>query len=87
MYFLDTAQMVNLYRDPVGDKIFNGTGSIATKQSTHIKSSEYQSTAMDLSELMDAEKIKLLNSRVKALEAKVDEKNKRINELEAVMKA
>ena len=78
--------MVYLYRDPTGDKIFSN-GSSATKQSTHIKSSEYQSTAMDLSELMDAEKIKLLNSRVKALETKVDEKNKRITELETVIKA
>ena len=78
--------MVNLYRDPVGEKIFNGSN--ATKQSNHVKSAtEYQSTAMDLSELMDAEKIKLLNSRVKALEAKVDEKNKRIAELEAIIKA
>ena len=80
----DFVQMVNLYRDPSGEKIFSHTNP--TKQSTHIKGSEYQSTGLGLEELMDAEKIKILNSRVKALEEKIDAKNKRISELEAIIK-
>lgn len=72
--------MMNLYRDPSGSKIFDGTyPTKPTEQAT----SENQIVAMGIPDLTDAEKIDLLNVRVKGLEEMVKNKNQRINELEA----
>ena len=72
--------MMNLYRDPSGSKIFDGTYPTKT---TEQATSENQIVAMGIPDLTDAEKIDLLNVRVKGLEEMVKNKNQRINELEA----
>lgn len=73
--------MMNLYRDPSGSKIFDGT--YPTKPTEQKATSENQIVAMGIPDLTDAEKIDLLNVRVKGLEEMVKNKNQRINELEA----
>lgn len=71
---------MNLYRDPSGVKIFNGTNP--SKNMEQKTTSENQIVAMGLSDLTDKEKIDLLNARVKGLEEMVKDKNQRIVELE-----
>ena len=79
------AQMVNLYYDPAGEKIFHATDP--SRQTEQTMSSEHHSMAVGLSELTDTEKIKLLTSRVRTLEEKMEEKNKHIIELETIIKS
>ena len=74
--------MVNLYRDPSGEKIFDGTNPSSIHK--HNTTSEHHSMAKSLPDLTDTEKIDLLNARIKGLEEKIEEKNKRIIQLEAV---
>lgn len=73
--------MMNLYRDPSGLKIFDGTHP--TKHTEQRTTSEHQIVAMGIPDLTDTEKIDLLNVRVKGLEEMVKNKNQRIIELEA----
>ena len=73
--------MMNLYRDPSGSKIFDGTHP--TNHTERKTTSENQIVAMGIPDLTDAEKIDLLNVRVKGLEEMVKNKNQRIVELEA----
>ena len=72
--------MVNLYQDPTGERVFESTNPLKLAQP--MTTSEHRSMAMGLSELTDAEKVDLLDARVKALEKRVDEKSQRINQLE-----
>ena len=76
-------QMVNLYRDPTGEKVFESANPSKLAQPKTTK--EHRSMAMGLSELTDGEKVELLDSRVKVLEQRVEEKNQRINQLETFM--
>ena len=78
-----TLQMVNLYRDPTGEKVFESANPSKLAQPKTTK--EHHSMAMGLSELTDEEKVELLDSRVKVLEKRVEEKNQRINQLETFM--
>ena len=80
LYDYQTIQMVNLYKDPTGERVFESThpSKLAQPKTT----SEHHSMAMGLSELTDAEKVELLDSRVKVLEKRVEEKSQRINQLE-----
>ena len=53
-------QMVNLYRDPTGEKVFESANP--SKLAQPKTTSEHHSMAMGLSELTDAEKVELLDS-------------------------
>lgn len=77
--------MVNLYRDPAGEKIFDSYNP--TKEMKHKTTKEQHSIAMGLSELTDAEKINLLDTRVRTLEKRVEEKNVQIKQLETLLKS
>ena len=72
--------MISLYQDPNGDKVFEKTMSIPSRNSDEQHQSEL---ASKLPNLTDPEKIELLNARVKTLEERVELKNKRIRELES----
>ena len=76
-------QMVNLYRDPTGERVFESANPSKLAQPKTTK--EHRSMAMGLSDLTDGEKVELLDSRVKVLEERVEEKNQRINQLETFM--
>lgn len=72
--------MVNLYRDPLGEKVFDGSSYREHPRTT----SEHHSMAMGLPDLTLAEKIELLNTRVKGLEEKLKYRNEKITELENI---
>lgn len=73
--------MVNLYRDPMGDRVFE------TRQySAHSRSSEEQQQndlASKLPNLTDPEKIELLKTYIVNLEENVELKSRKIKELQS----
>ena len=76
---------MNLYRDPSGEKIFRETNP--SKQTFKTQSEEYHNMAVGLTGLTDTEKVSLLTSRVTSLEQKVKNKDRRITELESILKS
>ena len=83
---------MNLYKDPTGDNIFNGIHPSKQEERSQIKESQNERAA-GMSELTDAEKVTLLNSQVGRLQESVSEmkqtvnqKNRRIAELETILK-
>ena len=83
-YLQKYSQMVNLYRDPAGDKIFDSYNP--AKETKYKTTKEQHSIAMGFSELTDSEKIKLLDTRVRTLEKRVEEKNMEIKQLKSLLK-
>ena len=77
-------QIINLYRDPAGENIFNET-SPNNKRTYCTQSEEYHNIAVGLTGLTDTEKVSLLTSRVTNLEQKVKDKDRRIAELESIV--
>ena len=73
-------QMISLYRDPSGEKVFDGTMSIPSRNSDDQQQSYL---ALKLPNLTDPEKIELMNAHIKTLEERMSMKNKRIHELES----
>ena len=63
-------QMVILYQDPTGDKVF---GTSMTAQSRNSEDQRRHELAAKLPNLTDPEKIELLNARVQSLEEKIRE--------------
>ena len=76
--------MINLYHDPAGEKIFDSYNP--TKETKHKTTKEQHSIAMGFSELTDSEKINLLDTRVRTLEKRVEEKNMEIKQLKSLLK-
>ena len=57
-----------------------------TKETKYKTTKEQHSIAMGFSELTDSEKIKLLDTRVRTLEKRVEEKNMEIKQLKSLLK-
>lgn len=64
----------------MGEKIFSATNPTGTVCQTQTK--EHHDMAVGMSELTDSEKLCILTSRVKSLEQKLKDKERRIAELE-----
>ena len=86
-------QALHLYRDPTGDNIFDGIHPTKQTERSQIKESQ-NDRAVGMSELTDTEKVTLLSSQVVRMQESVSEmkqtvsqKNRRIAELEAIIKS
>ena len=73
--------MISLYRDPKGEEIFSG---MDPSKRTDNKDN-HNSMAASLSELKDSEKFVILNSQVARLKETLNDKNRRIAELESIV--
>ena len=82
LYF---TQVINVYRDPTGDNIFSGT--TPSTQTFKTQSKEHHNMAVGISELTETERNSLLTSRVQSLEQKMKDKDRRIVELENIIKS
>ena len=71
--------MVNLYQDPKGEKVFENTNP-TNKSEKGIPPNS--SIPTGLSELTDRERVSLLEARLESIEKDMQEKKKRILELE-----
>ena len=71
--------MVNLYQDPKGEKVFENTNP-TNKSEKGIPPNS--SIPAGLSELTDKERVSLLEAKLISLEKEIQEKTKRISELE-----
>jgi len=71
--------MINLYQDPKGEKVFENTNPTSKSEKGIDPNSNIPAS---LSELTDKERVSLLETRVRSLEKEVQEKTKRISELE-----
>ena len=77
---------MSLYHDPTGDKIFSEMHPTKQSERSQIKD-HHNSMAAGMAELKDAEKVVLLNSHLTSLKETVKDKNRRITELEAIIKS
>ena len=77
-------QMISLYRDPKGEEIFSDMDPSKRTEKSENKDN-HNSMAASLSELKDSEKVVLLNSQVARLKETLNDKNKRIAELEGIV--
>ena len=77
--------MLKLYRDPAGEMIFRDTHPSKSTYKTQTK--EHHNMALGMSELTDTEKVALLTSRVTSLEEKIRDKDRKIAELESIVKS
>ena len=77
--------MIDLYRDPKGEKIF----SEMTRQglTSCTQSEEHHNIAVRLTGLTDTEKVSLLTSRVTSLEQKMKDKDKQIAAFQSAITA
>ena len=71
--------MINLYQDPKGEKVFEKTNTTNKSEKGIAPNS---SIPAGLSELTDKERVSLLETRLRSLEKEIQEKTKRISELE-----
>jgi len=71
--------MINLYQDPKGEKVFENTNPSNKSESGIAPNS---SVPAGLSELTDKERVSLLEARLESIEKELQEKKKRISELE-----
>ena len=72
--------MVTLYNDPSGDKIFENTNP--SQMNDRKSENDSKNMVMRMADLSDADKVPLLQARVNVLEQKLDEKNRKISQLE-----
>jgi gamma-aminobutyric acid type B receptor len=77
---------LNLYHDPTGDKIFSEMHPTRQSQRSQLKDQQ-NSMAASMAELKDAEKVVLLNSHMANLKETLKDKNRRIAELESILKS
>lgn len=78
-------QVINLYHDPTGEKIFSEMNP--TRRTERTQSMDHHSMAVGMSGLTDTEKVALLTSRLMRLEEKVKERDERITELQSILKS
>ena len=74
--------MIHLYKDPTGEKVFENFFSSNAKE---YKTSEVNGTIPGISDLPDAEKVPLLQSRLTVLENVIQEKDVKISELKNIL--
>ena len=74
--------MVNLYKDPKGEKVFQKTNPSTMNERASSSSTPHSSVAMGLTELTEGERVSLLETRLNVLEKEIQVKNQRISELE-----
>ena len=79
------SQVLNLYRDPTGEKIFSEMNP--TRRSDRTQSMDHHSMAVGMSGLTDTEKVALLTSRLTRLEEKLKERDERLTELQSIIKS
>ena len=84
-------QAILLYRDPTGERVFDGTDPTKQAESSEMRGSYYNDRAVGMSELTDAERVTLLTSQVARLKEKMEQivsrKDQRIAELESIIKS
>ena len=84
-------QAILLYRDPTGERVFDGTDPTKQAESSEMRDSYYNDRAVGMPELTDAERVTLLTSQVARLKEKmeqiVSQKDQRIAELESIIKS
>ena len=77
-----TSQLISLHRDPTGKEIFSDMDPFKRREKSDIKDNK-NNMAIGLAEL--TEKVVLLNSQVARLKEILNDKNRRIAELESVV--
>ena len=73
-----------MHRDPTGEDIFSHMDPCKRSRMSEIKDN-HNDMAVSLADLTDSEKVVLLNSQMATLKETVDDKNKRIAELESII--
>ena len=76
-----------MYRDPTGKEIFDGLDPSKTTELQSQVREQQSSMVAGMAELEDSEKVVLLSSHVARLTENLDTKNRRISELEAIIKS
>ena len=79
-----TSQLISLHRDPTGKEIFSDMDPFKRREKSDMKDNK-NNMAIGLAELTDSEKVVLLNSQVARLKEILNDKNRRIAELESVV--
>ena len=73
--------MINLYQDPDGENVFKNSNA-SMKLEKKANSLHSSSLPANLSELTDGERVSLLQAKITEMEREIEEKTKRIDELE-----
>ena len=73
-----------MHRDPTGKEIFSHMDPFKRSQMSEIKDS-HSDMAVSLADLTESEKVVLLNSQMSRLKETLNDKNKRIAELESII--
>ena len=78
-------QAILLYRDPTGERVFDGTDPTKQADSSEMRDSYYNDRAVGMPELTDAERV---TSQVARLKEKMEQIiSRKIAELEAIVKS